>query len=213
MGLFLISYWGMQIQWLGLSAFRIQTQHSVIVTDPFADSTGLQFPKLKADIVTMSDNSSDLSNNVKRLSGDPFVVEGPGEYEVGGSFIYGIPTEPTIYVIEDEGMTVAHLGALGNDLTEKQLHTVEGADILLLPLGSLEKSLRAKLISKIEPRIIIPYLHEQKKVKGEAKKMLAELEPFLKEMGVKDATAESKFSIKKKDLPQEETIVTVLSPQ
>lgn len=196
----------MQIQWTGLGSFRIQTSHSVIITDPFADTTGLIMPKLKADIVLVSDPKSELCNNTKRLTGEYFLISGAGEYEVQQTFIYGIPASHTIYLLEDDGITVAFLGPLDTSLTEEQLEKFEGVDILLLPVGTLSKEQRTMIISQLEPRVIIPYLFKQPKVKRE----LDALEVFLKEFGAKAIEPQEKYVIKEKDLPQEDTTVVVL---
>lgn len=198
----------MQIQWTGLGSFRIQTSHSVIVTDPFADSTGLTMPKLKADIVLVSDPANELSNNTKRLSGEGFTIDSPGEYEIKQTFIYGVPASNTCYLIEDDGISVAFLGALDTSLTNEQLAKLEGADILLLPVGSLDKEQRTVIVSQLEPRVIIPYLFEQKGTK----KKFEPVETFLKEYGSKAVEPVEKYSIKEKDLPQDDTLVVVLSP-
>lgn len=197
----------MQIQWAGLGSFRIQTSHAVIVTDPFSDSSGLVMPKLKADIILVSDPANSLCNNTKRLSGDGMEIMSPGEYEIKETFIYGVPAANTLYLIEDDNMSIAFLGALDSGLTNEQLEKLEGADILLLPVGTLSKEQRAVVVSQLEPRVIIPYLFKQPKVK----KDLEPLETFLKEMGVKKAEPIEKYSVKDKDLPQEDTQVIVLS--
>lgn len=199
----------MQIQWTGLGSFRIQTSHSVIVTDPYADSVGLTMPKLKADITLVSDLKDELCNNTKRLSGDGMTIDGPGEYEIKQTFIYGIPAgNTTLYVIEDDNVSVAFLGALDSGLTNEQLEKLEGVDILLLPVGTLTKEQRAVVISQVEPRVIIPYLFKQPKVKRD----LEPLETFLKELGLKPSEPMEKYLVKDKDLPQEDTLTILLTP-
>jgi len=198
----------MQIQWTGLSSFRIETKNSVIITDPFDDSFGITMPKFKADIVLVSDKDNKIANNTKRLSGDFMLIDSPGEYEIKQSFVYGVAAPNTIFTIEDEGMSLAFLGPLDTGLSNGQLEAIEGVDILLLPVGTLSKEQRTTLISQVEPRIVIPYLYKQPKAKME----LEPLETFLKEFGVKSAEPQEKFSIKKKDLSQEETTVIVLQP-
>jgi L-ascorbate metabolism protein UlaG (beta-lactamase superfamily) len=198
----------MQIQWTGLGSFRIQTSHSVVVTDPFADSVGVTMPKLKADITLVSDLNNDLCNNTKRLSGDGMTITGPGEYEIKETFIYGIPANNTLFVIEDDGVSVAFLGALDSGLTNEQLEKLEGVDILLLPVGTLSKEQRSVVVSQVEPRVIIPYLFKQPKVK----KDLEPLETYLKEFGVKNVDPIEKFTVKEKDLPQDDAITVILTP-
>ena len=44
----------MDINWYGLSCFRIREGGTTIVCDPFDKSIGLTLPKVRADIVTVS---------------------------------------------------------------------------------------------------------------------------------------------------------------
>ena len=83
----------MIITWYGHACFKIQSGDLVIVTDPFAsDMVGLKFPKhTAADIVTVSHEHEDHSA-VSQLEGSPFVVSGPGEYEIKEVSIVGLPT-------------------------------------------------------------------------------------------------------------------------
>lgn len=199
----------MQIQWLGLSCFRIQTKHSTIITDPYTSSFGLTLPKLKCSIVVSSDPSNELSSNIERLSGDPFTITGPGEYEIGSTFIYGVPGSNTIYIIEDEHIRVGFLGALDTDLSTEQLEIIESVDILLLPVGTLSKGQRTSVVSQIEPRVVIPYLFTQAGIK---KLELEPIDVFLKEMAAQAQTPIDKYTIKHKDLPQDETQVHILTP-
>lgn len=204
----LISEWvcgivrDMQIQWLGLGAFKIQTSRAVIITDPFVDQVGAALPKLKADIVLVSDAESKLANNTQRLSGEPFIITGPGEYEAHDVFVYGISATHSIYLLETEGMSVAFLGSTANIITAKQLEVIEGVDILLLPLTTFSSEQRTTLLSEIEPRVVIPYLYTS----------TTELAPFIKEVGAKDSEPQDKFTIKAKDLPQDTTTTIILQP-
>jgi len=84
----------MQIIWKGQSCFQIITSqgknHQVnIIIDPFDESTGLRIPKLEADVLLVTHQHSD-HNNVKAVAGNPFLIDGPGEYELRGVFIQGI---------------------------------------------------------------------------------------------------------------------------
>ncbi len=190
----------MQIQWLGLGAFKIQTSKAVIVTDPFVDQAGLTMSKLKADIVVVSDSSSKLANNVQRLSGEPFMIAGPGEFDIHETFVYGLQATQSIYLIETEGVSIAFLGSTKNVITTKQLEIIEGADILLLPLDTFTTEQRISLVGEVEPRVVIPYLYKNS----------TELDSFLKEMGTKMVEAQDKFIVKAKDLPQDTTATIIL---
>lgn len=210
----------MVITWYGQSCFKIQSGETVIFTDPFDKSIGLTPPRGQAHIVTVSHQHFDHAN-VSSLSGEPLVVEGPGEYETKGVSIKGIFSfhddkegkergVNTIYVIEVEDMKVCHLGDLGQEkLTDEQVEKIDEVDILMIPVGGIftvDGEQAVKIINQIEPRIVIPMHY---KIPGLSLK-LAGVDDFLKEMGVAKKELQDKLTLKKKDLPQEETQVVVM---
>lgn len=213
----------MQITWLGQACFKIQTKQAVVVIDPYEDKVGFKMPTFKADIVLSSHDHYD-HNNIKRLSGHPFIIQGPGEYEVKDIFIYGLKGFHdkeegkkrgiiTMYLLKTENLTLAHLGDCGQtSLTESQQEILEDADIVLIPVGGIY-TVNAKeavgLINQIEPKIVIPMHYRIPKLKI----ALDPVDKFLKEMGVKNGQPEEKLKVSKKDLPSEETKVIVLKPQ
>ncbi len=115
----------MEITWLGHSCFRIKGKEAVIITDPCPPATGYSPGKLQADIVTIS-HADPGHSAADTVQGAVRVIKGPGEYEIKGTYITGLPTyhddakgekkgKNTIYVIEFEGVTLCHLGDLGHD--------------------------------------------------------------------------------------------------
>ncbi len=199
----------MHITWHGLSAIKLQSSNATMLINPYQDDFGLTMPKLKVDIAVTTDPANQLTNNLQRLQGSPRTVENPGEYEMNEVFIYGVPAagQRTLYVIEAEGIRLGHPGTAPLSLTDRQLEIFEGVDILFLPLMSDDKKVISEMISRVEPRIIIPIQYKTPKVKGVK---LGELDHFTKEMGLKNVTAEKKLVIKAKDLPVENTEVVVL---
>lgn len=210
----------MIISYLGQSCFKIQDklgpEGRTVTTDPFDKETGLKVPNFESNIVTVSHDHHD-HNNVKALRGDPFVIDSPGEYEVGGVMVQGIVSkhgdsdeENIIFRIEMDGMAMAHLGDLGHTLTEKQLEELDGIDILFVPVGgkyTLDYKKAVEVISQIEPRIVIPMHY---KIKG-LKIDIEDETKFIKELGM-EPTREDKLKINKKDLPQEGMELVVLNP-
>src|SRR6266699_3008750 len=105
-----------------------------------------------------------------QLSGKPYIVRGPGEYEISDVLIIGVASyhdnkrgqergRNTIYVIHMDDLVICHLGDLGHTLQEEQLEEVADADILLIPIGgrtTLNGAQAAEVISQVEPRIVIP---------------------------------------------------------
>ncbi|MBL7155343.1 MAG: MBL fold metallo-hydrolase [Candidatus Portnoybacteria bacterium] len=214
----------MTISWYGLSCFKITNQggHLTIITDPFNKSFGLKPPRGSADIVTVSHEHDD-HNNVKAISGSPFIINNPGEYEIKGIRIIGCSSFHdkkqgqerglnTIYLIKIDKIRICHLGDLGQErLTDEQLETIGQVDILIIPIGGLytiEASEAVKVAKQIEPSLIIPMHY---KLPG-LKLKFAGVGDFLKEMGLNKKPAVDKLTIKKKDLIGQDMEVVVFKP-
>jgi L-ascorbate metabolism protein UlaG (beta-lactamase superfamily) len=217
----------MNIKWHGQSCFSISSSRGKdgdinIVIDPYDESTGLKLPKLEADVVFVTHDHND-HNNAKAISGSPFLIEGPGEYEVKEVFANGIPSfhdenggktkgGNTIYTIETEELKICHLGDLGQkELTSEQIEQIGDVDILMIPVGgnfTISAKEAGKIMAQLEPSIVIPMHYSIPKLKMK----LDSVDPFLKAVGVKKSEALPKLSVKKKDLGTEETKVIILAP-
>lgn len=217
----------MIIQWFGQACFKVQTKPApngevTILFDPFdASKVGLTLPKLTADIVAVTHNHFD-HNHLAAVSGNYFLIDSPGEYESKQVFIYGIAGwhdstqgsergPNTMYLLESEGLSLAHLGDIGQkEFTSEQLEYLEGVDILLIPVGG-KYTVGAKeaieLVNQLEPRIIIPMHY---KIPG-LKIDLENADKFIKELGL-TPQVEDKFKISQKDLPSDETKLVILKP-
>ena len=130
----------MIISWLGQSCFKLQDKMNgrdiTVVLDPFSPShTGLKLPaNLSADVVTISHQHKD-HNFLSGVSGQPFVIDMAGEYEIGGLFIDGVDSDHDqqggakrghnlIFRLGFSDLVVTHLGDLGSTLEAKQLERV-----------------------------------------------------------------------------------------
>ncbi|NLG51471.1 MAG: MBL fold metallo-hydrolase [Chloroflexi bacterium] len=183
----------MEISWYGQSCFRLRSRGLALVTDPYSPETGLKLPRLTANVVTVSHDHED-HNYVKGVKGSPYVITGPGEYEVGGVFVFGVATyhdarqgeergKNTAYLIEFEGVTICHLGDLGHALTQEQVEQLNGIDVLLIPVGgrtTLTGARAAEVVGVLEPKVVIPMHY---KIRG-LEASLETANRFLKEMGV-----------------------------
>lgn len=217
----------MNIIWHGQSCFQIiasrgKNETVSVVIDPFEESIGLKIPKLAADILLVTHGHED-HNNIKAVTGNPFLVSSPGEYEIKNVFVQGIPSwhdekegkergENIIYAIEAEDLRICHLGDLGqNELTAEQLEKIGEIDILMIPVGgasTISAKETPKILSQIEPKIIIPMHYHLPKLKYK----LDDLDKFLKTLGIKNLEPIKKLSIKKKDISPEEAKVIILQP-
>ena len=206
----------MQIQYFGLSSFKISTKEATIITDPFHKDSGLVAPRGAADIVVLAQKNKKLYNSTSGISGEHFDVTDPGEYDVKGVTVTGIPlkqedTYITIFLIESEDIRILNLTHIKDfNLKEEELESLGDIDVLIIPVGGntvLSASSASKAVNSIEPKIVIPSHYKM----GDLILDLDPLEKFIKEMGGKKEEME-KFSFKKKDLPEEGTKVIVLEP-
>lgn len=214
----------MTITWHGFSCFSIKTKTGTsdevtIVIDPYANETGLRFPRtLEAEVVAVSEDQ-EYANNTEALVGKPMIITDPGEYEVKGAFVYGIhaPREKDgkkqnrlLFRVSSENISIAHLGALDRLLTDDELAQFENVDILLVPVGGgevLDAKKAAEIIGQIEPKIVIPMYYSIPNIKMK----LDPIEKFLKEMGVGKTEELPRLKISRKDLPEEDMEVKVLT--
>lgn len=211
----------MDITPLGHSSFRIRGKAATLVTDPYDPrSLGLKFPKhVEADLITVSHGHED-HNSVSQIEGTPFVIDGPGEYEVKGVGVVGISTfhdgekgatrgRNTIYRIEIDGVSIVHLGDLGHTLATNEIDALDGVNILMVPVGgvySLDPAQAVEVIGEIEPSIVIPMHYGRPELNQKVFGGLSPVAAFLKEIG-KEATPQPKLSTTKDKLPAEMQVV------
>ncbi|MFA5315959.1 MAG: MBL fold metallo-hydrolase [Dehalococcoidales bacterium] len=195
---------------MGHSCFRIKGSEAAVLTDPYSPDYGYDLGKPKADIITVSHQHAD-HNYIQAIS-DARVISGPGEYEIGGVLIIGVPTyhddargekkgKNTVYLIEIDEVTVCHLGDLGHVLTSEQAEELGDVDILLIPVGgnyTIDAPQAAEVVRQIDPKIVIPMHYQTPAV-------TMDLEPvgrFLKELGVGELESSPKLSVTKSNLPE-----------
>jgi L-ascorbate metabolism protein UlaG (beta-lactamase superfamily) len=217
----------MNIFWYGQSFFElvanIEKNQVKIVIDPFSKDLGLRVPKLESDILLISHQHFD-HNNKEAISGNYFLIDRPGEYEVKGVYIKAIPSfhdnvkgkergENLIFLIEAEDLRVCHLGDIGQkELENGQIEEIGEVDILMIPVGgvyTISFKEAIKIMSQIEPKITIPMHFALPKLKVK----LDSVEKFLKSLGIKSIKAEKKLSVKKESLSPEEAKIVLLEPK
>lgn len=157
----------MEITYLGHSSFRLKGKSAVVVTD----------------------------HNVVKLVSSEFVVDGPGEYEVEGVSIVGIHSEGvnTMYVIEIDGLRMAHLGGLEHKLTQEQLEELGAIDVVMVAVGNIA----VEVVKQIDPWIAIPMAE------------LPDAGEFLREMGKPDVVPVPKLVISADRMPTELQVVVL----
>jgi len=189
--------------------------------DPFAPSLGYEIPRLPADITTIS-HDDENHNYDRAVRGRSYVISGPGEYEINGVFVIGVPTfqddkegrvrgKNTSYVIEMEGVNICHLGNLGHTLSQAQLDDLGNVDVLLVPVGGkdvLSGTRAAEIVSQLEPGIVIPMHYKLPDLQTDGESVAR----FLREMAVDKPTPVEMLALTKTQI-SEDTRVVLLEPK
>lgn len=198
----------MHIQYLGLSSFKFITKDATVITDPYGKESGLTPPRGNADLVILAEKENTLYSSFGSLSGEPFLVDSPGEYDKSGVTITGIPLRQgdgyiTIFLVESEEIKLLNLTHIKEfNIKEDELEDLGEIDILILPVGGdtvLDASQAAKVVNEIEPKVVIPSHFATEGVKLK----LDPVDRFVKEMGGKAETLD-KVILKKKDFTNSE---------
>ncbi len=194
--------------------FKITFGDTTIGFNPISKKSKLPTAKFGANVVFSTINHPDF-NGVEEMSygsKEAFVVDGPGEYEIGDVTARGFGVETTyekvqryntIFQVHLENINMVFLGALGSEVIDpKILGELDDIDILFVPIGGgdvLDVPQASKLATKLEAKCIIPMHYDDKALKA-----------FLKEEGSENGKPVDKLTIKKKDLATMESEIVVL---
>jgi L-ascorbate metabolism protein UlaG (beta-lactamase superfamily) len=205
------------IQYIGRSCVRVRGREGVVVCDPMPRNGRFDASKLTAHIATLSHRDTDkfAPANVKPLKERVFIIDGPGEYEIGGIMVSGIRTyrdnqkgaqrgHNTAYVLYLDDLAFCHLGELGHELTTQQIEEIGVVDVVFMPFSNtLGPSELAEIVASLEPRAVIPLYDTPDQLKRIAH-----------EFGLKEWSAQEKVSVTATSLPAqgEEMRVIMMQP-
>ena len=160
----------MKIKWIGHACFVIGAKEGRIVTDPFEKDVPYDFPKIVADVVTVSHEHFD-HNAVHRIVGDPGVVRKVGEETLNGIAFHGIGSyhdneggkqrgKNVLFAYTLEGIRLAHLGDLGAPLDDAQRKALKDVEVLFIPVGghfTIDAKQAAEIACSLPAlRVVIP---------------------------------------------------------
>jgi L-ascorbate metabolism protein UlaG (beta-lactamase superfamily) len=214
----------MQIHYFGLSSFKFTTKEATVITDPFDKESGLLSPRGAADIIILSEKLNKLYSATSGFSGEPFLMNDPGDYDLKGVTVTGIPLKQegdetkdgkpryvSATLIEAEDMRILNLNHIRTfSMKEDDLDALGEIDILILPVGGnsvMTAKDASKIAHEIEPKIVIPSHYATEGLSLPYEKV----DGFIKEMGGKSESME-KLLIKKKDLNPDAMQIIVLEP-
>lgn len=204
----------MVISYHGGECFKVSFGSTTLAFNPIGKKSKLSPVKFGSDaaFVTMWHEDFNGVANVQHGNKDPFVVDGPGEYEIGSVTARGFGVKTTydkkeryntIYQVRLEEMNIIFLGAISEpEIDSKILSELGDIDILFVPIGGgdvLEVPQAAKLAVKLEAKLIIPMHYDD-----------AALKAFLKEEGNESVQPVDKLTLKRKDVNEMSGEVAVL---
>ena len=170
----------MEIKWYGHAAFRLTPEHGPsVITDPYTPE-GVGYAPIgdTADVVLISSDDDDAHCRADLIPGNPLVLNAltvalaGGAGEAGGLEVHAIeaaewkdhpthevPGQNGMYRFTLDGLTCAHMGDVGNPLTDAQIAFFEDVDILFALAGgylTIELPDLMEMIHRTRPKLVIP---------------------------------------------------------
>ena len=213
----------MDIVYLGHSSFKLKGKKATVITDPFDPVyVGLKYPKNDADIVTVSHNHND-HNKADLIDNVKMVINGAGEYEIMGVSIIGIETDHDasggeergkniIFILEVDGLRIAHFGDLGHKLSEKLMEQMGDIDVLMIPVGgeyTIGHKQAVDIAKEFESPYVLPMHYKMPGMNEEVFGRLSGVDEFLKELGY-EVERSDKLNIKKELVNHDQRKTVVL---
>lgn len=170
----------MKITWYGHAAFKLTSEAGLrVVCDPYTpEGVGYQPINEDADVVIISSDDDDAHCRADLIGGDPHVInaltvaQNSGQVQVEDLSVkaieaaewdhhpeHAVPGQNGMYRFVMDGISVAHMGDVGNPLTDEQMSFFEGVDVLLALAGgylTIELPDLMRLIDTVKPKLIIP---------------------------------------------------------
>lgn len=204
----------MVITYYGGYFLKITQGDLTIAVNPFGKDGDYKPVRFGSDIALVSVNDKNLNGveNLEYGERKPFVVSGPGEYEIKGVAISGFQAPKpygknnllnTIYSMQLEDISICITGPLSSiDFSPSLYEGIGKVDILFVPISGddvLKPTEAEKLANQLDASIIIPVAYDDK-----------QLLAFKKEMSAEGTLPLDKLTIKKKDLVGKEAEVIIL---
>ncbi|MEM8914757.1 MAG: MBL fold metallo-hydrolase [Pseudomonadota bacterium] len=170
----------MHITWFGHAAFGLTPDKGPkVITDPYTpEGVGYEPIRESADLVIISSDDDDAHCRADLISGEPQVVNALTVAQNGGATLalgveisaieaaewdhhpeHEVPGQNGMYRFTLDGIKCAHMGDVGNPLTDDQQAFFEDTDILFALAGgylTLELPDLMEMIHRTRPKLVIP---------------------------------------------------------
>lgn len=195
----------MIIQYFGKQFFKIsQGDFSVAINPISKDSKEFNKVKFGSNAVLVTTNHPDFNGVDYATFGEnePFVVNGPGEYEIGDMYVQGFASKAeidnkdfinTIYLITYDDIKIVFMGALANkeSIPKSFVEAVDEPELFFVPIGgktTIDAAAAHKLATSFNAKMVVPMDYDKDSVKV-----------FLKESGAEGTKPIDKLTVKRKD--------------
>jgi L-ascorbate metabolism protein UlaG (beta-lactamase superfamily) len=203
------------IQYFGKQFFKISQGDFVVAVNPISkDSKDFNKIKFGSNAVLVTTNHPDFNGIDCATFGEntPFVVDGPGEYEIGDMYVEGFESKAeidkkeyvnTIYLITYDDMKIVFLGALANKdaIPKAFVEAVDEPDLFFVPVNDssgLDPATAQKLANSFNAKMVVPMDYDA-----------SSLKTFLKEAGAEGTKPVDKLTVKKKDFTGKQGVVVI----
>lgn len=210
-----------ELRWYGQSMVSITSEDgTVVVIDPFAEEVGYAPPDLSASAVLVSHGHFDHSN-VTAVSGDPRILRQAGQVDVGELRLRSVETYHDnlrgfdrggnlVWVVEVDGLSIAHLGDLGHTFTPVQLEQLQGIDVCFVPVGgtyTLDAASAKTVIEQLGAVLVIPIHYRTSGLALDVP--LAPVDDFLADQPRVERPSSPTVEVTADSLPRETTIMVL----
>jgi L-ascorbate metabolism protein UlaG (beta-lactamase superfamily) len=210
----------MVITYFGKSYFKLALGDlTIAINPPTKDSKAFaKVPRFGADIALITTHTVDTdgADTVSLGDKEPFVIDGPGNYEVRELLITGAQSTVmidgvshinTIYGFELDGINIAFMGLIDDDkkLSAEAKELAGNADMLFMPVEGildLDPAKAYKIATSFDVNMVVPYEYDADSLKR-----------FLKEGGQEKNESQDKATLKRKDLDGKEGYILLLEAQ
>jgi L-ascorbate metabolism protein UlaG (beta-lactamase superfamily) len=168
-----------KLKWYGQACFLITADNGLkIVTDPYTPETSGYSPVTEeADMVIRSSDNDSFHCRADLIPGSPAVItaldlarEGGQRTEKGITFHaieamealnhrYHDPDQNGMYRFTVDGVSIGHMGDVGNPLSDAQIEFFRDVDVLLALTGghpTIELDDLKTVIDQAQPKLVVP---------------------------------------------------------
>jgi L-ascorbate metabolism protein UlaG (beta-lactamase superfamily) len=169
----------MKLKWYGHASFLITAEDgTTVITDPYTPETAGYLPIPDSpDVVIMSSDNDSFHCRADLIPGKPVVLNALEVARNGGQRIekgicfqaieamealnhrFHDPDQNGMYRFAVDGISVGHLGDVGNPLTDEQMEFFKGVEVLLALAGghpTIELGDLKKVIDAVKPKWVVP---------------------------------------------------------